>query len=580
MSQDLVAALAADGEIVTERLDHWAATAGDRPFFHYGEDGVTLTFAEFGRRTDAIAGNLAAQGVGKGGRVSVFCLNPLVSALVMFGAWKAGALYCPINFGYAGRLLSYQLDDTGPLLVVTEPALLPALNEVAGGLAEPPAVVVYDAPPGAHDHAAEREPAHPALREVPWAALTADAPRPRVTVAYDDPANVIYTSGTTGPAKGVVQPFRWLAQYTFNLRLPVTGADVIYNDLPMYHVGGAIANVARAAWAGCEVAVWNRFSPTDFWRRVESRGVTTAILLDVMIPWLMKAPEDPGDRRNTLNKVHMQPLPAHHAEAARRFGFDFVTAGFGQTESGAPLAVVIEETAPGEGTPPGLYRGRTHEEIAELTAAHGVPFLAGGEAGRKGLMGRPSPFVEAAVLNERDEECADEEPGHLALRPRLPALFLNEYLGKPEATVQAFRNLWFHTGDAAVRDADGLFYFVDRLGDRIRVRGENLSSFQVEDMINQHPGVRYCAVFAIRSGEGDEDDVVAYVVPDEDGGLTEDGVHAFAAATMPKYMRPRHVRIVADIPRTPTNKIEKYKLRARILGELTGGAGTAGAAGR
>ncbi|WP_375539160.1 hypothetical protein [Actinomadura sp. J1-007] len=148
---------------------------------------------------------------------------------------------------------------------------------------------------------------------------------------------------------------------------------------------------------------------------------------------------------------------------------------------------------------------------------------------------------------------------------------MDGYLGRPEATAAAFRNLWFHTGDAAVRSADGLFYFVDRLGDRIRVRGENLSSFQVEDLLNQHPGVRYCAAFAVRSGEGDEDDVVAYVVPaEDDGALTEDDVHAFALETMPKFMRPRHVRIVPDLPRTPTNKIEKYRLRARILEELGG----------
>ncbi|WP_019630580.1 AMP-binding protein [Actinomadura atramentaria] len=563
---DLAAWLRADEEIVTARLDALARTAPDRPFFHYGEDGVTLTYGDFGRRTDAIAGNLAALGVAKGGRVSVFCVNPLVSALVMFGAWKAGAVYCPVNFAYSGRLLTYQLDDTAPALVVTEPGLLPALNAVAGDLADPPGVVVYDPPATAHDHVASRADVDAAFREIPWAALTADAPRPDVTVAFDDPANVIYTSGTTGPAKGVVQPYRWLAQYSFNLRMPVGPDDVIYNDLPMYHVGGAIANVARAVWAGCEVAVWNRFSPTDFWRRVASRNVTTAILLDVMIPWLMQAPASPDDRRNTLNKVHMQPLPLQHHEVARRFGIDFVTAGFGQTESGAPLAVVLEETAPGEGTPTELYRGRSHAEIRELSARFGVPVLDGADVTRKGLMGAPTAFVEAAVLNDRDEECDVEEPGHLALRPKLPALFLDEYLGKPEATVRAFRNLWFHTGDAAVRGADGMFYFVDRLGDRMRVRGENLSSFQVEDLLNQHPGIRFCAVFAVRGAEGDEDDVVAYVVPAE--SLTEDEVRAFAAETMPKYMRPKHIRIVDDIPRTPTNKVEKYKLRAEILTEL------------
>lgn len=565
---DLTALLRADGEIITARLDHWAATAGGRPFFHYGEDDVTLTYAEFGRRTDAIAGNLAARGVRPGDRISVFCANPLVSALIMFGAWKAGALFCPVNFAYTGRLLAYQLDDTRPRLVVTDPALLPAVNAVADQLAERPAVVVYEAPPGAHDHVATR--VESVLDEQPWDELIADAEAPGVVVGFDDPANIIYTSGTTGPAKGVVQPFRWMAQYTFNLRLPLTADDVIYNDLPMYHVGGAIANVARAAWVGCEVAVWDRFSPAAFWDRVRSRGATTAILLDVMIPWLMQAAPTAEDRRNPLNKVHMQPLPLHHHDVARRFGIDFVTAGFGQTESGAPLSVLIEELPEGEGTPADLYTGRSHQEVRDLAGRLDVPFLPGHEVTRKGLMGRPTPFVEATVRGEHDEECAPEEAGQLALRSRLPGLFLREYHGKPEATVAAFRNLWFHTGDVAVRGTDGQFYFVDRMGDRMRVRGENLSSFQVEDMLNQHAGIQFCAVFAVPSTEGDEDDVVAYVVASEGSALSEEAVHAFAAETMPKHMRPRHVRIVDDIPRTLTNKIEKYKLRQMFTAETAG----------
>ncbi|WP_448639380.1 AMP-binding protein [Geodermatophilus sp. URMC 63] len=566
--QDLAALLRADGEIITDRLDHWARTAGERPFFHYGEDDVTLTYADFGRRTDAIAGNLAARGVRPGDRICVFCTNPLVSALVMFGAWKAGALFCPVNFAYTGRLLAYQLDDTRPQLVVTEPELLPQLNEVVGDLAERPSVIVYEAPPGAHDHTSERGPS--LLDEVPWAALTADAEAPGVVVGFDDPANIVYTSGTTGPAKGVVQPFRWMAQYTYALRLPLTPDDVIYSDLPMYHVGGAIANVARAAWVGCEVAVWDRFSPSAFWSRVRSRRATTAILLDVMIPWLMQAPPEDGDRANTLNKVYMQPLPLHHHDVARRFGFDFVSAGFGQTESGAPLSVLLEEVPEGEGTPADSYIGRSHAEIRDLARRSGLPLLAGADVVRKGLMGRPAPFVEATVLDEHDEECAPEEAGQLALRSRLPGLFLHEYHGKPEATVAAFRNLWFHTGDSALRGADGQFYFVDRMGDRMRVRGENLSSFQVEDLLNQHPDIQFCAVFAIPSRMGDEDDVVAYVVPGEGSELSEEVVHAFAAETMPRHMRPRYVRVVDDIPRTLTNKIEKYKLRQMITAELAG----------
>jgi crotonobetaine/carnitine-CoA ligase len=563
---DEQAALLADGDLVTARLDHWAAVSGDRPFFHYGQSGETLTFADFARRADAIAGNFASHGLRKGDRISVFCTNPLLSALIMFGAWKAGALYCPVNPAYTRRLLAHQLQDTNPRLIVTEPALLPALNEVADVLTGQPRVVICRDPTGAR----YTMPRHEAsiLPELAWSQLTSHAEAPLVSLAFDDPASVIYTSGTTGHAKGVLQSFRWLNHYTYRLRQPLTPDDVIYSDLPMHHVGGAFANVARAAWTGCEVAVWDRFSPIEFWGRIHSRGATTAILLDVMIPWLTKVPPTVMDRHNTLNKVHMQPLPQNHAVVARRFGFDFITAGFGQTECGAPLSVLLEETAEGEGTPSHLYRGLTHREIAESAALRGIAVIPGAAAGRKGLMGLPTAYVEAAVLNDRDEQCAIEVPGQLALRPLLPSIFLEEYLGNPAATAAAFRNLWFHTGDAAVRGADGMFYFVDRLGDRIRVRGENLSSTQVEDVLNQHPAVRCSAVFAVPSGEGDEDEVVACLVPTGPAAVTEEEIRAYCAGQMPKFMRPRYIQLVEDLPRTDTNKVEKYKLRAALLAKL------------
>lgn len=565
----LTTLLTAESELVTERLDHWASTTPGRTFLHYGEDDVTYNYAQFAAATDAIAGNLAAHGVAKGDRVSLFSTNPLAATLLMFGVWKAGAVYAPVNFSFTGSLLTYQLDDTTPRLLVTDPGLLPAVNGVADQLTHVPTLVLYTPPTGAHDHVKQPEPIAPHFPALPWDALTAPADRPDVTVAFDDPANIVYTSGTTGPAKGVVQPYRWMAQYTYNLRRPLSSQDVIYNDLPLYHVGGAIANVARAAWVGCEVALWDRFSPTAFWSRIASRGATTAILLDVMIPWLMKAPQSETDRVNTLNKVHMQPLPLQHHEVATRFGIDIVTAGFGQTESGAPLGLVIEEVPEGEGTPAELYRGLTRAEIVSRVHASGTALLRGPEVSRKAVMGVPAPFVEVAVLDEHDRPCPVGQPGQLAVRPKLPALIMNQYLGRPDATVAAWRNLWFHTGDAAVLQPDGMFDFAGRLGDRIRVRGENLSSFQVEDLLNQHEQVQLTAAFAIPGREGDEDDIAAYVVPTEGSKLTENEIRAFAEETMPKHMHPRHIRVVPDIPRTPTNKIEKYKLRSHLLDELT-----------
>lgn len=566
---DPLAELHADGEILPRRLDYWARETPDRAFFFYGEDDVTFTYAQFADRTSSIAGNLGVAHIVKGDHVSVFCISPLLSAQAMFGIWKAGAVFCPVNLSYTGRLLAYQLGDTSPRLLITERRMVPALNAIVRELAELPTVTIYDAPPDAHDHVvpAKRVALDPAYNEISWEQLQATATAPDIELRWDDVANIFYTSGTTGPSKGVVQPYRWMNQYTFTLRKLLTRDDVVYNDLPLYHVGGAIANVGRAVWAGAGVASWDRFSSDDFWTRISRSGATAAILLDVVIPWLMNAPESPGDRRNSLNKVHMQPLPQHHAAVARRFGFDIVTAGFGQTETGAPLGGLLLETAEGEGTPDECYRGLTHDGVRTLAAQFGIPITAGDVPG-KGYMGTPTMFASAVILDERDQECPPGEVGQLCLRSVPPGVFLCEYLGKPEATVAAFRNLWFHTGDAALRDDSGDFYFVDRLGDRIRVRGENISSFQIEDLINNSPDVELCAAFPIRAAEGDEDDVVVFAISRAGAELTAEDLHAWAAREMPKYMRPRHVRIVDDIPRTPTNKIEKYKLREEILRDL------------
>lgn len=566
--QQLCDRLSTKGEFAVERLDHWAATTPERPFFHYGEEDKTYSYREFGLLTDAIAGNLAANGLGKGDRLAVFTTNPLLAALMMFAAWKAGAVYAPVNFSFKGRLLSYQLQDTAPQWLVTDPGLMPAVNAVAGQLDRPPMLTLFRPPAGAHDHVATVELPDARFRQIPWEQLTASAQRPDISLTFDDAANIVYTSGTTGPAKGVLQSHRWIASYTYNLSWSMSPADVIYNDLPMYHIGGAIANVVRAAWVGCEVAVWDRFSPTAFWSRIASRGATTAILLDVMMPWLMKASASPDDRSNTLNKVHMQPLPMHHHEVAKRFGIDIVTAGFGQTESGSPLGLVIEELPEGEATPAACYRGLPRREILSRAQEMGMPVLQGEQVKRKGVMGRPTPFVEVAVLDEHDCPCPVGQPGQLAIRTRLPGVLMTEYLGKPAATVSAWRNLWFHTGDAAVLQPDGMYDFVDRLGDRIRVRGENLSSFQVEDMLNQHPQTQMVAAFAVPGAEGDEDDIVAFVVPIDGSELCVDELHRFVGDTMPKYMRPKHIRLVTELPRTPTNKVEKYKLRAVLLNEL------------
>ncbi len=559
-----------DGEIVAFKIEEWAEKIGDKTFIYYGEEDRHYTYKEFNAMANSISHNLISMGVEKGDRISLFLKNPLVTALAMFGIWKAGAVFCPINFNYRGRLLSYQLNDTKPKLLILETDMIPLINDVKEDIPDLK-IFLHSPKEGDHDYNSEaagneldkKFPRYP-FEDL----LKGETSNPGIDIQYYDTANIIYTSGTTGPAKGVVHSHRWMNQYTFNLRKFCNQDDVVYNDLPLYHVGGAFANLIRGAWLGCTVALWDKFSPTDFWRRIKVSGASTAILLDVMIPWLMSAKETPDDRNNTLNKVHMQPLPQYHHQVAKRFGIDYVSCGYGQTEAGNGFVGIFDELDEGEGTPPELYKGYSKEELKAIAAKYGYPILSGKENMKKGFMGKCELLLEATILNEHDEECGPGEFGQLAFRPKFPYSILNEYFGKPEATLKEFRNLWFHTGDGCYKDEEGYFYFVDRMGGFIRTRGENISSYQIEDIVNSHPKVDMCAALPIPAEVGDEDDVVVYVVLKKGEDLPEEELRGWLRGEMPKFMWPKHIRFIDDLPRTPTNKVEKYKLREKILTEL------------
>ena len=564
--------LKSDGEVIPYVLEQWATKTPDKTCIFYGEENRHISYKEFNEIANSIANSLIAKGVKKGDRISVF-LNyhhPVLSIMSMFGIWKTGAIYSPINCSFFGRLLAYQLNDTDPKFLITENDFIQRLNDIKDDI-KPLEILLHS--PLEKDRAYNPETANLKLDskfKVDSFSSFFNGARnnPGVELAYYDDANIFYTSGTTGPAKGVLQAYRWMNQYTIGWRNNCNSDDVIYNDLPMYHVGGAIQNIVRAVWRGCTAAIWDRFSPTEFWGRIKACNATNAILLDVMITWLLNNPVKPDDHLNTLNKVYMQPMPLNHNEIARRFGFDVVLTGFGQTEAGSAISGLFFELDEGEGTPPEMYHGASREHIIKAAEKYGTVIVSGKEKLKKGYMGRPRFFVEAAILNDYDEPLQNGEVGQICFRSYLPCTIFKEYYGKPEATVKEFRNLWFHTGDVGYKDADGILYFVDRSGGFIRRRGENISSYQIEDIINSNAKVNSCAAFPIPAQEGDEDDIVVYVVNQPGENFDEKDLRAWLEANMPKYMRPQYIRFVDELPRTPTNKMEKYKLKEAILKEL------------
>ena len=558
------------GGVFINKFEEIVETQPDKVFFYYGEEDASYTYAEFNRLANAFGRNLQSLGVGKGDRVSLFLFNPVAVSLAMFGIWKAGAVFCPINYNLRGKLLAYHINDTQPTVVISEQSFVPALNTIKDEV-KPVQVILYQ--PRKSDHDYNGEAAAAKLDKIFPVAdfhelLEGDGANLKVPLMPGDTANIIYTSGTTGYPKGVVQPHRYLHTYLFFLLQFAHPDDVIYSDLPLYHVGGAFANVVRAGWAGARVAVWDKFSPNDYWSRVHKSGANTSALLDIMIPWLMMKDESPDDRENTMKMVHMQPLPGNHHQVAQRFGIDFVTVGYGSTEIGGAFAGVIDEFGDKEGTPASLFKGFSKQEIRQRATRVDLPVVPGWEDVRKGFMGRPLAMIESSLVNDRGEPTGPGEPGQVRFRGKLENAILKEYFNKPEATAEAVKDGWFSSGDIVVRDEDGIYRFVDRIGGFIRSRGENMSSHTVEALINDHPAISNSAVFPVPPAEGNEEDIAVFIVLNKGANLQEDELRAWIKKEMPRFMWPKHIRFVENLPVTPTFKVEKYKLKAMIMKEL------------
>jgi crotonobetaine/carnitine-CoA ligase len=554
-------------EVLPQRLEMWVGEKGDSPFFYYGEEDKTLTFKEFNALANQIANNLISLGVQKGDRVCLLLTNPYVSTLSMFGIWKCGAIFAPINFNYAARQIAFQVKDTKPAFLIAGVNFSAIINQIQDELKEVK-TIIYRPKPGDHDYDQAAENSEVNFTTLDYESLlTGNDQNPNVELYPYDIANIIYTSGTTGLPKGVVHSYRWINNYTYNRRMPLNDEDVIYTDLPMYHIAGAHSEVGSAAWVGCQIAVWDKFSPTQFWDRIRKCGATTAILLDVMVPWLMSAPESPDDRRNSLNKVPMVPMVGNHRQVAKRFGFDLIISGYSSTEAGSALTGVIdEELDEGEGTPADLWKGMSKEELRRVYESNNIQYVSGkSELAKKGWIGIPSNYHRARIVDEHGMEVPQGVVGEILLQPKLEHWMLEEYFGRPEATVKAIRDFWYHSGDAVYQDVSGHYIFVDRIGSVIRRRGENISPMQIEEAVNAMPEVVMSAAFPVPAEEGDEDEVALAVVPQEGVVLDEAEFRAALAKELPRFMIPKYIEFRDSLPMTGSNKVEKYKLRQEVI---------------
>jgi crotonobetaine/carnitine-CoA ligase len=485
--------------------------------------GDKHTYREADRQIDRLARGLLALGVQPGERVCSQLENSADAVFLWFAANRIGAVYVPINTDYKGEYLRHQLADCGAKLVVVEADYASRVVDVAEGAPALTRLVVRGGPP----------PVAGSLQVLPLEALRVENGRPVDSAAKPgDLAMLIYTSGTTGPSKGCMIPHSYACNFGLQNRwhARTQPGDVVWTPGPLFHANAAFGVVLHALWAGATASIYKRFSVTNFWPEMERSGATHVAMLSIMLTLVADAPDCEAARRchGQIKVLYGSPLgTALKAKWKARFGVQHASQpGYGMTEACMiTLVSSYDDGAPGDAS------------------------------------GKRTPDYDVRVIDEKGEECPSDVPGEIVVRPNRPGIMFQGYWGRPEATLAATRDLWFHTGDIGKFDENDFFYFVDRKKDYLRRGGENISSFEVEASFRTHPQIAQVAIHSVPS-ELSEDELKVTCVLKEGANLTEEELCRWSIERLPHFVVPRFVEFRAELPATPTGKIQKYVLRS------------------
>ncbi|MCP4004284.1 MAG: AMP-binding protein [bacterium] len=483
---------------------------------------------------NSCAAGFAKLGVSRGDSVA-FLLNSCPEyVFATLGLNKLGAVWIPTSTDYKGTWLLESLQDSRSRVLVADGALLSRLAALGEDLPFEHVVVLGE--PEAKLTCATSD-----FGEL----LTCGDSEPDDSeLYYGDTAAVLWTSGTTGRSKGVMQSHNvWInAAISGALTADARAGDVIYNVLPLYNSGAWVANIYRALVTGLPCATDPGFSASDFWERTRFYGATTVFTLGAMHIFLWQAPERPDDADNPVRVASMIPMPGDLEEPfKKRFGIESISQGYGQSE----VMGLMSRTPDRKWKP--------------------------------NCLGAPLPGIEVKLLDDEDREVATGEVGEVCIRPVEPFSIFNGYYNNPEATLAAFRNLWYHSGDLARQDEDDDYFFVDRKADFIRFKGRNISSFAVEAMVGAHEAVAEVAAHGVTSAELEaEAELKIAVVLREGASLTAEELARFVNENAPYFFVPRYIEFVDKLPYTPSGRIQKYKLRERGVTPQTWDATAAG----
>jgi len=478
----------------------------------------SLTYGDFNREGNKVANFISDLGLVKGDTCAVMLPNSPEFLVTWLGLTRIGVVEVPINIAFRGDLLAYILNKSECQVLVISSQWIDRVKAIKADLNYLRHVIVvgdeFDkTTEGIHWHSF-----HTLISQASDATVD-------VEIKPSDPSLILFTSGTTGPSKGAILTHRAnfsLAATVCDL-MDYSPTDRLFTVFPLYHVNARYSTILAALVADCDVVMHNRFSASKFWDICRKENITSFTYMGSLLTILMKQPEQDNDAENPVRQIQGAPVPLEiYEDFEKRFNVK-ITEAYGSTEVG----------------------------VATVNRA---------ESFRKGSCGKAVSIYEVEIHDENGKRCPVGVIGEIVIRPKESWVMFSGYYGMAEETVKTWQNLWFHTGDRGRMDDDGYFYFIDRKKDVVRRRGENISSYEIERVINNHPKVLESAIVGVPS-ELSEEEVLAVVIVKEGEELVPEELLEFCQSRMAHFAVPRYIRFIQELPRTPSQRVEKYKLR-------------------
>ena len=486
--------------------------------------GESASYAEIDHRSDRTATGLAVIGLEQGDHCALMMKNTLANIDTWFGMSKAGVVELAVHNAARGNVLRHVLSHGDARAIAIDEEFVPALASVVDDLPELEHVIIHRETEGALDHDL---PARLAVHEQSW--LYADGSPPTPDLDRRRPVSILHTSGTTGPPKGalishesalhVTRHLVWLMDYTSD--------DRLYTAFPLFHNNAKYTSVTAAMECDGSLFMEQRFSVSRFWDTCRRENITAINYMGALLMMLFKQEPQPDDANNPVRIAFGAPCPVEIWEAfEQRFGVSLVEV-YGMTE--APMAC----------------ENRLDDR-------------------RIGAAGKESMTYQVRIVDEHDQEVPRGTAGEIVIRPKFPDVMFSGYYRRPDATVEAWRNLWFHSGDRGRMDEEGFVYFIDRMKDNIRRRGENISSWEIESVVNTHDEIVEAAAYGVAS-ELSEQEVMVTAVRTDGSGLTPESLLDFCQGKMSHFAVPRYVRWMDALPKNHAQRVQKFVLRGEAV---------------